>query len=171
MTPEQEREFIERQVDREISRRHFMSWAAKAGIGSAAAVSLSGAVLQACSSGGGSRTATSGGGSTDTIKVGVIAPFSGIGAFIGTVTNNSLDAALQEINKRGGALGPAWLAHGAARIASRCRTRHLDRCRLPLDRPRHRLGLSAGDAILVAIKSVQGFNGSKVQGSVQGFNG
>src|SRR5207253_6001465 len=41
MTPEQEREFIERQIDREISRRHVISWATKAGIGSAAAVSSS----------------------------------------------------------------------------------------------------------------------------------
>jgi len=107
MNPEQERDFIERQVNKDISRRKFIEWAGKAGIGSAAAVSLSGAVLAACGSGGSS----SGGGkniagvSGDTIKVGVIAPFSGIGAFIGTVTTNSLSAAVQELNARGGVLG------------------------------------------------------------------
>src|SRR2546421_58789 len=45
MNPEQERDFIERQVNKDISRRRFIEWATKAGIGSAAAMSLSGAVL------------------------------------------------------------------------------------------------------------------------------
>jgi branched-chain amino acid transport system substrate-binding protein len=103
MTPDQERDFIERQVNKEISRRHFINWATKAGIGSAAAVTLSGAVLQACASGSGSKKIS--GGTGDTLKVGVIAPFSGIGAFIGTVTTNSLSAAVQELNSRGGVLG------------------------------------------------------------------
>src|SRR5947209_9097454 len=103
MTPDQERDFIERQVNKDISRRKFIEWAGKAGIGSAAAMSLSGAVLAACSSGGGSKTIA--GASGDTLKVGVIAPFSGIGAFIGTVTTNSLSAAVQELNARGGVLG------------------------------------------------------------------
>jgi ABC-type branched-subunit amino acid transport system substrate-binding protein len=104
MTPDQERDFIERQVNKDISRRHFMTWAAKAGIGSAAAVTLSGAVMQACGSGGGGSKDVAGV-SGDTLKVGVIAPFSGIGAFIGTVTSNSLGAAVQELNSRGGVLG------------------------------------------------------------------
>jgi len=86
MNPDQERDFIERQVNKDISRRKFMEWAGKAGIGSAAAMSLSGAVLAACGSGCSSKSI--GGVSGDTLKVGVIAPFSGIGAFIGTVTTN-----------------------------------------------------------------------------------
>ena len=81
MNPEQERDFIERQVNKDISRRKFIEWAGKAGIGSAAAMSLSGAVLAACGSGGGAKKI--GGASGDTLKVGVIAPFSGLGAFIG----------------------------------------------------------------------------------------
>jgi ABC-type branched-subunit amino acid transport system substrate-binding protein len=105
MTPDQERDFIERQVNKEISRRHFMGWATKAGIGATAAVSLSGAVLAACGGGGSTKKIAGGGGSSDTLKVGVIAPFSGIGAFIGTVTSNSLNAAVQELNSRGGVLG------------------------------------------------------------------
>src|SRR5436309_4422286 len=103
MNPEQERDFIERQVNKDISRRRFLEWAGKAGVGSAAAMSLSGAVLAACSSGGGSKTIA--GATGDTLKVGVIAPFSGIGAFIGTVTTNSLSAAVPELNNRGGILG------------------------------------------------------------------
>ena len=103
MHPDQERDFVERQVNKDISRRTFIEWAGKAGIGSAAAMSLSGAVLAACGSGGGGSKNIAGAG--DTIKVGVIAPFSGIGAFIGTVTTNSLSAAVQELNSRGGVLG------------------------------------------------------------------
>src|SRR3989440_3535614 len=103
MNPDQERDFIERQVNKDISRRKFIEWAGKAGIGSAAAMSLSGAVLAACSSGGSSKTIA--GASGDTLKVGVIAPCSGIGASIGTVTTNSLSAAVQELNSRGGVLG------------------------------------------------------------------
>jgi branched-chain amino acid transport system substrate-binding protein len=104
MMPDQERDFIERQVNKEISRRHFIAWATKAGIGASAAIALSGAVLEACGSGGGKKI-SGGGGANDTLKVGVIAPFSGIGAFIGTVTSNSLNAAVQELNSRGGILG------------------------------------------------------------------
>src|SRR4051794_27552057 len=103
MNPEQGRDFIERQVNKDISRRTFIEWATKAGVGSAAAMSLSGAVLAACGSGGGSKKIA--GATGDTLKVGVIAPFSGIGAFIGTVTTNSLSAAVQELNARGGILG------------------------------------------------------------------
>src|SRR5438067_363333 len=55
MNPDQERDFIERQVNKNVSRRKFIEWAGKAGIGSAAAVSLSGAVLAACGSGGGAK--------------------------------------------------------------------------------------------------------------------
>jgi branched-chain amino acid transport system substrate-binding protein len=68
------------------------------GLGAVAGPSL----LGACSSG-----STSGGrkGASDTIKVGVISPFSGIGAFLGTITRNSLDAATQEVNAGGGVGG------------------------------------------------------------------
>ena len=40
MTPEQGRDFIERQVNKDISRRKFIEWAGKAGIGSAAAMKI-----------------------------------------------------------------------------------------------------------------------------------
>jgi branched-chain amino acid transport system substrate-binding protein len=112
MTPDQERDFIERQVDAEISRRHFMQWSTKAGISGIAALSLSGGVLAACSSGGkkstspkvstGSDNSGFGGGGTDTVKIGVIGVFSGVGAFVGRIVNNSLDAAVQQINSTGG---------------------------------------------------------------------
>ena len=66
-----------------------------AGIGAAASP-----VLAACSSGSTKRA-----GASDTIKFGVVSPFSGIGSFVGTITKNSLDAALQQINSTGGVGG------------------------------------------------------------------
>jgi branched-chain amino acid transport system substrate-binding protein len=57
-------------------------------------------VLAACSSGGSTSPKRSG--ASDTIKFGVVSPFSGIGSFVGTITKNSLDAAVQEINASGG---------------------------------------------------------------------
>lgn len=68
-----------------------------AGLGAAASP-----VLAACSSGSGSKKQV---GASDTIKVGVIAPYSGIGSFVGTITKNSLDAAVQQINSSGGVGG------------------------------------------------------------------
>jgi substrate-binding family protein len=64
---------------------------------------LAASFLQACSGGGGGRPARGGqAGGGDTIKVGVVSTFSGLGAFIGKITNDSLDAAVQEINATGG---------------------------------------------------------------------
>src|SRR4051812_13176718 len=118
MTPDQERDFIERQVDPDISRRHFMKWASAAGIGSVAAMGLSGSLLAACSSSKKKDAAASTGvtqatdaassgfsSSGDTIKIGVIGVFSGVGAFIGRIVNNSLDAAIQQVNSTGGVNG------------------------------------------------------------------
>ena len=67
-----------------------------AGVGVAASP-----VLAACSSGGSTKRA----GASDTIKFGVIAPFSGVGSFVGNITHNSLDAAVQQINSTGGVGG------------------------------------------------------------------
>ena len=67
-----------------------------AGVGVAASP-----VLVACSSGGSTKRA----GASDTIKFGVIAPFSGVGSFVGNITHNSLDAAVQQINSTGGVGG------------------------------------------------------------------
>src|SRR4051794_18937983 len=120
MTPEQEQDFIERQVDQSISRRHFVQWAGKAGVSGVAISALGGGFLAACSSKKkddsvatdapkSSETTSgagfSGAGSGDTIKVGVIGIFSGVGAFIGRIVNNSLDAAVQQINSTGGVNG------------------------------------------------------------------
>lgn len=91
------------------SRREFLQWAGKIGFASASVLAFS-----ACGKGtsktnadAGSKT-TSGGGfksSGDTLKVGVIAPFSGVGAFVGRITTNSLDAAAAQINATGGVGG------------------------------------------------------------------
>ncbi|MBV8302714.1 MAG: ABC transporter substrate-binding protein [Acidimicrobiia bacterium] len=80
----------------DVSRRQVLRWGMFAGIGAAASP-----ILAACSSGSSAK----GTGASDTIKVGVIAPFSGIGSFVGDITHNSLDAALQQINSTGGVGG------------------------------------------------------------------
>ncbi|MBV8160170.1 MAG: ABC transporter substrate-binding protein [Acidimicrobiia bacterium] len=79
----------------EVSRRQVLRWGMVAGLGVAAASP----VLAACSSGA-KRS-----GASDTIKIGVIAPFSGVGSFVGTITHNSLDAAVQQVNATGGVGG------------------------------------------------------------------
>src|SRR5947209_8015954 len=60
-------------------------------------------LLAACSSGSGPSSKRAG--ASDTIKVGVVAPFSGVGSFVGAITKNSLDAAVQQINSTGGVGG------------------------------------------------------------------
>src|SRR2546423_3908236 len=118
---ERERDFIERQVDREISRRHFAKAMSNIGMSSFAIASLSGSVLAACSSGGGSAgttTQSTGGGagtassaancenplkgSNDNLRFGVVGIFSGVGAFVGRIVEASLNAAVQQINRSGG---------------------------------------------------------------------
>jgi hypothetical protein len=79
----------------EVSRRHFLRLAGAAGL-TVAATSASGGLLAGCSSGSAS---------SDTLKVGVLAPFTGIGGFIGSVVNDSLDAASRRINDTGGVGG------------------------------------------------------------------
>src|SRR5947199_9425326 len=59
-----------------------------------------GPLLAACSGGSSGRK-----GASDTIKVGVVSPFSGIGSSVGTITHNSLDAAARQINASGGVGG------------------------------------------------------------------
>jgi branched-chain amino acid transport system substrate-binding protein len=44
-------------------------------------------------------------GASDTIKVGVVSPFSGLGSFVGEITRNSLDAAVRQTNSTGGVGG------------------------------------------------------------------
>src|SRR4051812_34158014 len=100
MTPEEWDIFIEGEKQKDLSRRLFM----KAGLGSLAAAALSGSFLAACAKGNdsGGVKSGSGDGGGDTIKVGVVAPFSGVGAFIGTIVNNSLNTAVKQLNATGG---------------------------------------------------------------------
>jgi hypothetical protein len=69
-----------------------------AGVGAAASPWLA-----ACSSGGSGSAKRPG--ASDTIKFGVVAPFSGVGSFVGTITKNSLDATVQQVNASGGVGG------------------------------------------------------------------
>ncbi len=75
-----------------FSRRRFLRMAGGAGL-AAAGTSLSGTLLTSCSS------------SDDLLKVGVIAPFSGPGAPMGSVVNTSLGAAVKHLNASGGVEG------------------------------------------------------------------
>jgi branched-chain amino acid transport system substrate-binding protein len=65
--------------------------AASAGIG-IATIPVSGSLLAACGGLGG----------RDTLKIGVLAPFSGTGSFVGSVVNSSLEAAVKQVNDKGG---------------------------------------------------------------------
>lgn len=91
--------------DKDLSRREFVKWAGKVGFGTMSVLALA-----SCSSGGdddaqGEETPRGFAGSGDRLKVGVIGPFSGVGAFIGRIVNNSLDAAVAHINSTGGVGG------------------------------------------------------------------
>lgn len=83
------------------SRRRFL----QTSLGGLAAAGLGGSLLSACSSDGGDDGASGGVDGSQAVKIGVIAPFSGPGAFIGDVVNRSFDAALAEVENRGGLAG------------------------------------------------------------------
>jgi ABC-type branched-subunit amino acid transport system substrate-binding protein len=113
VNPDDERDFIERQHS-DLSRRLFLEWLAKAGFSSFGIAMLSGGILEACSSGGGggSNPPIAQGpcdqplkGSNDVLKFGVVGIFSGPGAFIGRITDASLNTARDQINKTGGVGG------------------------------------------------------------------
>jgi branched-chain amino acid transport system substrate-binding protein len=98
MTSDERDKFIEGEIQKDLSRRLFM----KAGLGSLAAATFGGSFLAACAKGSDSSAAKTNPANAGTIKVGVVAPFSGVGAFIGTIVNNSLDAAVKQLNSTGG---------------------------------------------------------------------
>jgi branched-chain amino acid transport system substrate-binding protein len=99
MTADETRRYIEGEIEKELSRRHFLKLA---GVGAMAA-GLSGSLLAACSKPA-PTTAVNNAGATggDSLRIGVVAPFSGIGAFIGTIVNNSLQTAVKQLNSTGG---------------------------------------------------------------------
>lgn len=85
-----------------LSRRRFLQWAGRAGVGAVAASAVPGSVLGACAYG---DDGPPGGGARDTLLVGVVAPFSGVGSFLGDIVDRSLDAAVRQLNSTGGAGG------------------------------------------------------------------
>lgn len=93
-----------------MSRRQFLQWAGHAGLAAAAAAGAP-ALLGSCAYGNdgppGSTGGASGGGrnSGDTLLVGVVAPFSGVGSFLGDIVDRSLDAAVRQVNSTGGVGG------------------------------------------------------------------
>ena len=87
----------------EVSRRAFLAWAGRAGLGAAAAAAAP-ALVGSCAYGD-DEAPGGGGGGGDTLLVGVVAPFSGIGAFLGDIVDRSLDAAVRQVNRTGGVGG------------------------------------------------------------------
>jgi ABC-type branched-subunit amino acid transport system substrate-binding protein len=85
----------------EVSRRDLLRWAGRLGLGAAAAASA-GAGLGACAYGDDEAPAA---GASDELRIGVVAPFSGIGAFLGDIVDRSLDAAVRQVNGTGGVGG------------------------------------------------------------------
>jgi branched-chain amino acid transport system substrate-binding protein len=97
-------DFLVRQRNPEISRRYFFKWLVKKGVGGMTALTLANLAFNSCTVGrfeeeGLIRT---GGGSKDALLVGVVGAFSGLGAFVGRLTERGLNAAVAEINKNGG---------------------------------------------------------------------
>jgi len=93
-----------------VSRRQFLQWAGHAGLAAAAAAGAP-ALLGSCAyghdgpPGGAGPSGGGGGGSSDTLLVGVVAPFSGVGSFLGDIVDRSLDAAVRQVNSTGGVGG------------------------------------------------------------------
>lgn len=108
-------DFLSRQKNPDISRRYFLKWLTRSGVGGAAAVSLATWAFPSCAPPGLSEECKSPvgcqSGGQDQLLVGVIGTFSGLGEFIGRIVNRSLDATVTELNKRGRVLGKTvnWL--------------------------------------------------------------
>ena len=102
MTADQSRDDHEREEELiELSRRRFLKFA---GIGGVAA-SLGATLLTACAKGNSSSSSSAaniGVTGQGSIKIGVTAPYSGLAAFAGVIVNNSLNAAVQQLNATGG---------------------------------------------------------------------
>jgi branched-chain amino acid transport system substrate-binding protein len=90
--------------DTKVNRREFLTTAGKLGLGGMATATLYPAFLAACGrtieEGQGSGFGQGGGGG-DTINIGVISVYSGVGAFIGTLTKHGAELAVEQINKHG----------------------------------------------------------------------
>jgi branched-chain amino acid transport system substrate-binding protein len=90
--------------DTRVNRRDFLTVAGKLGLGSMATAALYPSFLAACG-----RTIEEGqgvgfGGSAgtgDTINIGIISIYSGVGAFIGTLVKHGAELAVEQINKHG----------------------------------------------------------------------
>lgn len=76
-----------------VSRRDLLRWAAALSAGAA---------VGGCTYGDDEAPAP---GASDELRIGVVAPFSGIGAFLGDIVDRSLDAAVGQVNSTGGVGG------------------------------------------------------------------
>lgn len=79
----------------EVSRRDVLRWAAAV---------AAGLVGGGCAYGD-DEAPGGGSGASDELRIGVVAPFSGIGAYLGDIVDRSLDAAVRQVNATGGVGG------------------------------------------------------------------
>jgi len=94
--------------DTPMNRREFLDVAKKVGVGVAATSWLYPAFLTACGKTADSLTPSTGGkfnvgeeGSGETINIGVISIYSGVGAFVGKLADHGGQLAVEQINKHG----------------------------------------------------------------------
>jgi ABC-type branched-subunit amino acid transport system substrate-binding protein len=98
---------VEDVIRRPVDRRAFLTWTARSSLAGLSLVGAFGTFAAACGGGddgGGETSGTGGGGGGDlppSLKIGVIAPLSGIAQFIGDIVQRSLGAAKQHIEERG----------------------------------------------------------------------
>jgi branched-chain amino acid transport system substrate-binding protein len=90
--------------DTNVNRRDFLTLAGKLGLGGMATASLYPAFLASCGRTIEEGTGTGFGGGAgvgDTINIGVISIYSGVGAFVGTLAKHGAELAVEQINKHG----------------------------------------------------------------------
>lgn len=96
-------DFLLRQKNPDVSRRYFFKWLTKAGVGSLSALTLANLAFPGCAQPNlpevGLIKPPPG---KDELLVGVVGAFSGIGAFVGRITERGIDTAVRRINATGG---------------------------------------------------------------------
>lgn len=96
-------DFLLRQKNPDVSRRYFFKWLTKAGVGGMSALTLANMAFPGCAQANlpevGIIKPPVG---NDELLIGVVGAFTGIGAFVGRITERGIDTAVRRINATGG---------------------------------------------------------------------